>query len=1416
MKLRPDRFMSIKVKSLVFIGFFFFGVNLILAQCPTVPNPTQTFCDLESVLIGDLIATDNGGGVVWYDTATSTTPLNNAAGLNDGQDYYADDNTGSCGTRARVDVIIFGPPDGQNFQGVCLDNPTNATVGDLVATGNDVQWYLQPSGGAALNDNTILLDNTLYYADQSNPNTGCRTSRLSVLVNVGFTPIPEGETLQEFCVAQGFTPTVADLVASGLNNWYPTLFSAVPLALETPLVDGQTYYATTLDPPCESTGRLAVFVTLTESPDAGTDATLDLCENNEPIDLFTVLGGTPDAGGVWSPALNSGSGVFNPNIDLAGIYTYTITANEPCVDVSATVVVTLKPAPIAGSNGAIELCSNDEVVNLFESLGGTPEPTGIWSPVLASGSGIFNPAIDPEGVYTYTVPGIPTCDDMSSTVTVTVSTLPFAGLDASEEICDNIEPIDLFNSLGGTPDSGGVWSPALTSGSGIFDPTIDPQGVYTYTVLGNETCPDASANVTITITEFPNAGSDGSIDLCSDNSIVDLFNSLEGNPEAGGTWTPTLISGSGIFDPSIDAEGVYTYTLTGTPPCPDATANVTVTIETAPNPGTNGSVEVCSDVGIIDLFNSLEGNPDTGGFWTPNLNSGTGVFDPSIDSAGTYTYIISGNAPCDDASASVTVTIVPFLDAGLDGTLNLCTNDDPANLFASLNGMPQSGGIWTPTLNSGTGLFDPSIDPAGIYTYTLAGTASCPDSTAQVTVSIEVVPDAGLNGTLNICNDNGTADLFNSLNGMPETGGTWSPALNSGSGVFNPLIDSAGTYTYTQFANSVACENDTATVTVMVSELGNAGTNGNLDLCNNNGIVDLFDSLGGSPDSGGTWSPTLNSGSGIFDPSIDAEGTYTYTITGSAPCANVSAEVIVSVETVPEAGLDATLRLCDNNDAVDLFDSLGGTPANGGIWTPTLNSGTGVFDPSIDSAGVYTYTINSTSGTCPDNTATVTITLNPAANAGIDTNLTICLNDGQVNLFDNLNGNPDAGGTWSPPLISGPGIFDPTLDAEGDYRYTVVGQAPCENATATVTVTIEPQPNAGEDSTIELCNSNPVDLFTLLGGMPDAGGSWSPPLISGSGVFDPNIDREGTYTYGVFSAECNVLDEASVTVTFGETPNLSGIVISAETDFCLGSDVLVTISGANQLADGTYSVNFALSGANTSLNRASIDLVSGISFFNISGSLFSNPGITTITIIDFFFNPGECSGDAEPILPINVNIEVIETPALIEGGAVFCEEDTPTIANLSGNIMGAGNIVWYDAEEGGTIYETNEMLQNGQVYYGAFISENDCESSPRLQVKVTIETCILELTIPDGFSPNDDGINDDFHIVNLGDLFPNFKLTIFNRYGNELYKGDINSPRWNGTSKKGDGQLPVGVYFYILEFNDGVRGPKQGRVYLSR
>ena len=66
--------------------------------------------------------------------------------------------------------------------------------------------------------------------------------------------------------------------------------------------------------------------------------------------------------------------------------------------------------------------------------------------------------------------------------------------------------------------------------------------------------------------------------MCSTDPSTDLFNQL--GEDAGGVWSPALSSGTGIFDPSIDAGGTYTYTATNS--CGPSTADVVVTVTSNP------------------------------------------------------------------------------------------------------------------------------------------------------------------------------------------------------------------------------------------------------------------------------------------------------------------------------------------------------------------------------------------------------------------------------------------------------------------------------------------------------------------------------------------------------------------------------------------------------------------------------------------------------------------------------------------------------------------------------------------------------------------------------------------------------------------------------------------------------------------
>jgi len=72
------------------------------------------------------------------------------------------------------------------------------------------------------------------------------------------------------------------------------------------------------------------------------------------------------------------------------------------------------------------------------------------------------------------------------------------------------------------------------------------------------------------------------------------------------------------------------------------------------------------------------------------------------------------------------------------------------------------------------------------------------------------------------------------------------------------------------------------------------------------------------------------------------------------------------------------------------------------------------------------------------------------------------------------------------------------------------------------------------------------------------------------------------------------------------------------------------------------------------------------------------------------------------------------------------------------------------------------------------------------------------LEVPKGFTPNGDGINDEFRIP--ADYAEKIAIKIFSRTGVLVYESDdyTNGELWKGTGKN-DLDLPEGTYFYIMD-----------------
>ena len=310
---------------------------------------------------------------------------------------------------------------------------------------------------------------------------------------------------------------------------------------------------------------------------------------------------------------------------------------------------------------------------------------------------------------------------------------------------------------------------------------------------------------------------------------------------------------------------------------------------------------------------------------------------------------------------------------------------------------------------------------------------------------------------------------------------------------------------------------------------------------------------------------------------------------------------------------------------------------------------------------------------------------------------------------------------------------------------------------STITESTELIINSSTENSI--CNGESLGSINITanGGTGGLSYSWS----NGSSSEDLNNIPAGNYTVEVTDAN-NCIETESFTVTqplaYLPIYDLSDVLCYEE----LSGSINFSISGNTSPYTYTWS-----NGANTQ----NID--------NLS------VGIYEITVLDL----NNCIGNFEYIIsePDEINI----------GYTIYhasCEEnnDGSIYTTISGGTL-PYTYLWSNG-----IYNNDNISIPKGLYSLEVTDANGCAADMET-VSVEFEGLNGCIEIPSGFTPNDDGIHDEWTIYGLYN-FPEVEISVHNRWGQKVFYSEGYNNPWDG--RQNGINLPIATYYYVIELKD--------------
>jgi subtilisin-like proprotein convertase family protein len=418
---------------------------------------------------------------------------------------------------------------------------------------------------------------------------------------------------------------------------------------------------------------------------------------------------------------------------------------------------------------------------------------------------------------------------------------------------------------------------------------------------------------------------------------------------------------------------------------------------------------------------------------------------------------------------------------------------------------------------------------------------------------------------------------------------TYSWSASSGTAPANtsltPTVCPTASTVYTLTAtNSCGCIS-TATAAVTIVTPSSAGTNGTAAVCLNSPSINLFNYLGGTPATTGTWTgqagASLTGGYlGTINPASAPAGVYTYTINATG-CPPASATVTLTINPLPTVSYSGSTAICSGQTTGLTLSSPTSASATFS-WTVT-QAGVGGASSSVGSsssinqtltltgasAGTATYSVVAAANGCQGNPVPIVVNvapLNSAASpssnptvctgASISPSITIATTGATgIGIPSGLPAGVNA--TWASNTITITG----SPSAVGTYTYTIPLTGGCGTVNATGTITVIAGNTAGTPSSSPtLCTGvaiNPVITISTTGatgigtisGLPaGVSASWSANTITISGT--PTAVGSFNYTIPLTGGCGSAAATGSIIVN--QTPTVTANATSFST--CAGPD----------------------------------------------------------------------------------------------------------------------------------------------------------------------------------------------------------------------------------------------------------------------